>query len=119
MRAPPSLPNPNPTQFKDQCTECIRKEYVTKMSQQSGIYYNAGALKLKTAKDVAHKNSIECQRLRNDAKKYYEAAARKFEKTLELKRKNKEIEGAVVPAYRKAAVRARVALKNQKHNKQI
>ena len=90
----------------EKCTDAIK-------IKQARVYYNAGALKLKEAK----KNAMEAKRARTKAKEYYFVTAKKFAL---VEAYNKENE---VPFYqeakfeRRAATKAREALKRQSRKK--
>ena len=91
------------------------------MYNQANIYYNAGALKLAKAEKLNRKSDRENKKIREDAKKYYNAADSKVQKLIIGKSENLQLKWIKeeLTFDRKAAVKARKVLKKQSETKQI
>ena len=99
---------PQPAGNESQCSNC---KFFKKMHHQARVYYQSAALKLSQAKAM-EKRSV---RRMEKAKKFYEARFFRIPQTPENMVDKENIE----TFQRKAALRARVALKTQKDSKCI
>ena len=88
------------------------------MKKQAQVYYNAASLKLSQASEMNRKKVLQAKKYYDCGRLYYTAAARKFDKAAKLDKEN------VGPncqesgkTERKAALKAREALKKQMKSK--
>ena len=105
-----------PVNGKSMFAKCV---YSTTMNKQSRMYYNAGAFKLDQARVLNKKTVQEAKRIRSQAELFYAASARNRERVTAGKENVQPSGTQNFTPDRKAAIRARQALKKQLNCKKI